>query len=201
MPEISSCCCWKTEAMWICNGFLCRAWGQSFSIPLQFKYLFTIKPMHSFLMTLSWQWASAFRWFTAFRDSGAAWHAWPHFIHLLLNPDSLVNVPPAAGSSLALTYPPLWERLPLDLVKGRLHHPACSRDSNDDSLSLLAPEQVLSLPEPINISHSSSSSPWVREPSLWVTKRIHRYRWPVWEDGAPRAQLLLLQLWGSSSLL
>lgn len=32
-------------------------------------------------------------------------------------------------------------------------------------------------------------------------KRIHRYRRPVWVDGAPRAQLPLLQLWVSSSLL
>lgn len=32
-------------------------------------------------------------------------------------------------------------------------------------------------------------------------QQIHRYRWPVWEDGAPRAQLLLLQLWSTFGLL
>lgn len=62
-----------------------------------------------------------------------------------------------------------WERLPQKL-RGRLHHPVCSWDPNNDSLSKLS--SPLSLPEPTNISHSSSSSPLVREPLLssqWVT--------------------------------
>lgn len=120
-----------------------------------------------------------------------------------------VSIPPAGGSSLALlTYSPCGRGF---LWRGRLRRPVFSRDPNDDSPISLACSRasyaLLSLPEPTNISHSSSSSPLSQRAGAFFFfflvshKRIHRYRCPVWVDGAPRAQLLLLQLWGSSSLL
>ena len=117
-----------------------------------------------------------------------------------------VSVPPAGGSSLALlTYSPCGRGF---LWRGRLRRPVFSRDPSDDSPSSLARSRagyaLLSL-RPIFHTHPPLR-PLVRERRFFFFfpvshKWIHRYRCPVWVDGAPRAQLLLLQLWGSNSLL
>lgn len=161
-------------------------------------------------MTLNWQWATAFRWFTTIRESGAAWHEWP-LTSSTPFPDVLILYRRGECSPCRRKFPgsphlfALWERLPLELFSGRftilcvhgipvMIHRACSPASY----------LLLSLPEPTNISHSSSSSPLSQKAGAFFLvshKQNHRYRCPVWVDGAPRAQRLLLQLWGSSSLL
>lgn len=163
-------------------------------------------------MTLNWQWATASMWFTVISDSGAAWHEWPQLRPHLFKSRFQIFWPQRWMYPCRRKFPgshlfTLWERLPLELLRGRLHQPACSWDPNDDSPCLLALEQVilssLCLSQP-TFHTPPPLPPLVREPALfsqWVTNKIHRYRCPVWVDGAPRAQLLLLQLWGSSSLL
>lgn len=81
---------WKIGKMCICIGFLCRKQQMlegrtlyqcfsSIKIQMPFHWwvsgtLIRLSSLHSFLITLNRQWATAFRWFTAIRDSGGAWH-------------------------------------------------------------------------------------------------------------------------------
>lgn len=72
----------------------------------------------------------------------------PSFVHTFPNPDVLIFYRRGERSPSKRKLPDshlftLWERLPLDLLRGRHHHPVRSWDPNDDSLSSLALQQVI----------------------------------------------------------
>lgn len=133
-------------------------------------------------MSLNWQWPTAFRWFTAIRDPGAAWQLRPHLLKSRF-PDFLLQRWNVALQEEVPWLSPLHPvgEASSGCVKGEASTPCVFTGSQRWFTELAcsrASYHLLSLPEPTDVSHSSSSSlslpPLVREPSLlsqWVTNK------------------------------